>query len=110
MEKIATFQVKNLQDLLKSSSVFGSATEDAETVSTRTLVSTFIDFGTLRIWYDLIWSSVFGLDAVVRKSLSAFSRSFVIQALKIYDNGIRFTPYWLSIFSVEYRRLKHSFW
>ena len=39
--KIATFRVKNLPDLLQSSSVFGSATRDTETVSTRTLVSTF---------------------------------------------------------------------
>lgn len=101
MEKIATFQVKNLQDLLKSSSVFGSATQDTETVSTRTLVSTFIDFGTLTIWYDWIWSSAFGLDAVVWKSLLAFSRSFVIQALKIHGNGICFTPFLYSAWKTE---------
>lgn len=41
VQKIATFQVKTLPDLLQSSSVLGSATQDTETVSEKTLVSTF---------------------------------------------------------------------
>ncbi len=42
VQKIATFQVKNLPDLLQSSSVLGSATQDTETVSEKSLVSTFL--------------------------------------------------------------------
>ena len=41
VEKIATFQVKTLPDLLQISSVIGSATQDSETVSEVTLVSVF---------------------------------------------------------------------
>ncbi|XP_078381457.1 sperm receptor for egg jelly-like [Oculina patagonica] len=39
VQKIATFQVKTLPDLLQSSSVLGSATQDTETVSEKTLVT-----------------------------------------------------------------------
>ena len=39
VEKISSFQVENLPDLLQSSSVIGSATQDTETVSEKTLVS-----------------------------------------------------------------------
>ncbi|KAL9965156.1 hypothetical protein ACROYT_G028918 [Oculina patagonica] len=39
VQKVATFEVKNLPDLLQSSSVLGSATQDTETVSEKTLVT-----------------------------------------------------------------------